>query len=258
VDPMRPPVSLRAYDVLWSELHGDEPKPLVLDCLSPGATHAERVLVAARAWDELAAHGYGRPRAVAPDVAGALDVLRRPIVELSFRSNEIRAIAAGQGPYGTLGVIRDDHLELHRLDSAFLAESLVRLLPAHKPALQAWQHIPAGVLAAAGTRLRTPDGSSPSYQEILAALPASHASATTRAAFARIATEPLVRRAEFHGAMWDRGVRRRAGESLVVQDTTFGRYLVIRRAGTVNVGGATEATIIEGLRRMLVQTVIRR
>jgi len=256
--PIRPPISLIAYDVLWSVLYPRVPKPLVLDCPSPGATYTERATHERRGWNELVHSGYAWPTGVQPDIRHALDVMRGPFAELSLRGADVRAMATRQDTVGTLGLIYANHLELRQMDGAFLAESLVGLLPEHHPAELQWQHIQAGTLAAAGAQLRTPDGQSQSHQAILDALRDSGAPQQTVAAIARITTEPVIRRAEFSGATQAGGVRRRSTQSIVVHDTPSGRYLVIRKEGMVLVAGATEGKIVEELRRMLDQKVFTR
>lgn len=253
IGPIRAPISLQAFDVLWTDLYGDTPKPLVLDCPSPGETHAERAAHEQRVWQELARFDYGWPKAVHLDVRHALGVMRAPTTEIAMRGKDIRALAAGQGTAGVLGVIRGDRWELHRMDSAFLADALMGLLPEHPPAALEWQHVRRDVLAAAAAQLRS--AGSCSNEAIADVLRDTGADPAAQRAFARIATEPFLGRAEFSGATSGGG---RSGQSVLVHDTTAGRYLIIRKSGHILVGGAKIDKIILELRQMVDQTVITR
>lgn len=257
--PMRPPLTMLAYDALWSDLYPRQPKPLVLDAPAFGVTDQERATMHRRGWQELTGKGYGWPKSVATDIRQALDILHNPLDELSMRSADVRAMAARRFTAGTLGVIQADHLRLHQLDGAFLAEALLGLLPEHRAASLDWQHsVQEGTLADAGARLRTPDGQPQSYQAISDALRESGTPAEIGDLIATLTTEPFIRRAEFSGAVWTQNGRQRSTRSVVVHDTKAGRYLITRTAGTVQVTGANEARIIQELRRMVGQIVVTR
>lgn len=226
-DREAPPITLSAleFDVLWEHL-GLGDMPLVVKVPSPGKTHEERALLAARVWADLESRGLGRAVEVDPDIEEILGVLAKPQREVDVRAyvgHNVRVLAASVGESAAVAELSDDRVTLRRTTGSSLPSAALAVLP---PA-------PAG--PGRSVTLPTAD-----FEE------AAKAAARTREGFGNALLERGLRpddaevmiemikdvahTGNFGAAARDRlGRRRRAERVVSFFDTEDGRYVQTRR-----------------------------
>jgi hypothetical protein len=234
-------LSATELDVVW-RASGFGALPLVIDVPSPGATHAERLVIERRVWGELVERGladdFGRASWRLHDRLETIARRSRSLELRVFGTDATRAILATRGRRNVLAVL-GDRFRVRSVPATGRTDTLLALLPEVPAGHGHSVSVDTAVLAAA-TKAANPrdrlrrDGVSTDDARTLLTM------ATDSVRIAQIVAE--TRDADGHS------VRSRA---VSVHDTPGGRYQTIRTvtASTdhLTVTPATTASIADAL-----------
>lgn len=132
-DPPAEPITLSAleFDVLWEHLRLP-PMPVVFAVPSPGSTEGERARLVRQAWDGIEARGLGRPVGLHPQLAGYLQLISRPEVEVDARlwvGGETRVLAAAAAGQAVLVTLTGQRLTFRQASPEGLPHAVLGELP---------------------------------------------------------------------------------------------------------------------------------